>query len=107
MDEDHKFQLVLQLLGTTEQDFDFLVALEESIVDGLYGTSHDVDGHDFGSGTGNIFIHTNDPLGAFELTKKFLNAATYSKLKAAYRSFEEDDYTLIWPENSSEDFNII
>src|ERR1700756_5311917 len=107
MDDDFTFQLVLQLPGTTQQDFDVLVRLEESIADGLEGTPHEVDGHDFGSGTGNIFIHTNDPMGAFDLTKRFVKLTNYSTLKAAYRSFEEDEYTLIWPEDSDEEFNLI
>jgi hypothetical protein len=107
MDDDYKFQLVLQLPGTTQQDFDVLVSLEESIADSLDGTPHEVDGHDFGSGTGNIFIHTNDPVGAFDLTKKIVKLPEHPTLKAAYRSFEEDDYTLIWPENSNEEFNIM
>ena len=107
MDDDYKFQLVLQLPGTTQQDFDVLVSVEESLADAFNGTPHEVDGHDFGSGTGNIFIHTNDPMGAFDLSKKVMNLTEYTMLKAAYRSFEEDDYTLIWPENSQEVFNIM
>ena len=105
--DDHKFQLVLQLPGTTQQDFDTLVSLEESLTDALNGTSHEVDGHDFGSGTGNIFIDTNDPMGAFDLAKQAVNLTDYPALKAAYRSFEEDDYTVIWPENSNDKFDLL
>ncbi len=107
MSDDHKFQLVLQLPGNTQEDFEAVVGLEESLADALEGTPHEVDGHDFGSGTGNIFVDTNDPIGAFELTKEVANLAEYPNLKAAYRSFDEDDYTLIWPENSNEEFNLI
>ncbi|SRR5579875_392312 len=104
---DHKYQLVLQLPGTTQQDFDVLVALEDAVADALENTPHDVDGHDFGSGTGNIFIDTNDPLVAFALVKEAISLTDYSMLKAAYRSFDEDDYHLIWPENSTERFELI
>jgi hypothetical protein len=107
MDDDLKFQLVLQLPGTTQQEFDVLVDLEESLANALDGTSHEVDGHDFGSGTGNIFIHTNDPMRAFDLAKKAVDLTAHPMLKAAFRSFDEDDYTLIWPEGSREEFNII
>lgn len=107
MDDDYKFQLVLQLPGTTQQDFDMLVSLEDSLTEALDATPHEVDGHDFGSGTGNIFIHTNDPIGAFDLTKNVVNPTDYPMLKAAYRSFEEDDYMLIWPEDSQEEFNLM
>jgi hypothetical protein len=104
---DFNFQLVLQLPGHEQQDFDLVVRLEESLADAFDGMPHEVDGHDFGSGTGNIFIDTNDPIGAFDLTRKVLNLTQYPRLKAAFRSFEEDDYTLIWPENSNEEFNLI
>ena len=107
MDDDFKFQLVLQLPGATQQVFDDLVSLEETIADSLDDTIHEVDGHDFGSGTGNIFINTNDPMGAFELAKRVVNVSTYPKLKAAYRSFDEDDYIVIWPKNSKEEFNLM
>jgi hypothetical protein len=107
MDDDYKFQLVLQLPGDAVQDFDVMVGIEESLADALDGLPHEVDGHDFGSGTGNIFIHTNDPIGAFDLTKKVVDLTAHPTLKAAYRSFEEDDYTLIWPENSQEEFKIM
>jgi hypothetical protein len=105
--DDYKYQLVLQLPGTTQQDYDALLGLEESLADALAGTPHEVDGHDFGSGTGNIFIHTDDPTGAFALVKEIVSLAAYPVLKAAYRSFDEDDYQLIWPENSDGEFNLI
>lgn len=106
MRDDHRFQLVLQLPVTPQQDFDVLLSLEESLADALDGTHHEIDGHDFGSGTGNIFIHTNDPIGAFDLTKKFVDLKGFSRMRAAYRSFEEDDYKLIWPEDSNEEFDL-
>ena len=105
--DDCKYQLVLQLPGTSQRDFDLLVLLEESLADALDGTPHEVDGHDFGSGTCNIFIDTDEPIAALALVKEIINPAEYPMLKAAYRSFEEDDYTLIWPDNSQEEFNIM
>lgn len=105
--EDHQYQLVLQLPGTSQDDFDLLISLEESLADALEDTPHDVDGHDFGSGTMNLFIDTNDPAAAFDLAKQTINPADYPMLKAAFRSFEEDDYQLIWPENSDEEFDLI
>jgi hypothetical protein len=105
--EDHKYQLVLQLPGTTQSDFDLLIELEESLVEIMESAGHAVDGHDFGSGTMNIFIDTNDPAAAFLLAKRAVNPADHPLLKAAYRSFEEDDYHLIWPENSTEEFDLM
>lgn len=105
--QDLNYQLVLQLPGITQQDFELLVSLEESLTDSLDGTPHEVDGHDFGSGTMNIFIDTNDPVGAFALVKEIVSPKEYPMLKAAYRSFGEDNYKLIWPGNSNEGFNLI
>lgn len=104
---DHKYQLVLQLPGASQQDFDVLVALEDAVADALENVPHEMDGHDFGSGTGNIFIDTNDPLVAFALVKSAISIADYPRLKAAYRPFDEEEYHLIWPENSKEGFDLI
>ncbi len=106
MDE-FNYQLVLQLPGVTQQDFDVLLRLEQALADALHGMPHEVEGHDFGSGTSNIFIDTNDPLRAFALAKQVVNPKEHPMLKAAYRSFEEEDYKLIWPENSNDEFNVI
>jgi len=105
--DDFKYQLVLQLPGHTQEDFDLVVSLEESLTGAVEGTPHQVDGHDFGSGTGNIFLDTNDPIAAFELSQKVVNLTEYPMLKVAYRPFEGDDYTLIWPKESKEPFNLM
>jgi hypothetical protein len=104
---DFKYQLVLQLPGHTRQDFDALVALEDAVAEALEGTPHELDGHDFGSGTGNIFIDTNDPAGAFALAKQIVRPAEHPGLKAAYRAFEEDEYTLLWPEKTDQTFELM
>ena len=48
------YQLVFQFRGDSLQDFDAMVALEDELIAEL-GDSANVDGHDFGAGTGNIF----------------------------------------------------
>jgi hypothetical protein len=105
--DDFNYQLVLQLPGSTQKDFDVLVALEGAVAAALENEPHIVDGHDFGSGTGNIFIDTNDPVAAFALAKSAISLVDHPTLKAAYRSFDEDDYQLIWPEQSTEGFNLM
>jgi hypothetical protein len=105
--EEFKYQLVLQLPGTTQEDFEVLVGLEESLANALNGTPHEVDGHDFGSGTMNIFIDTNDPSNAFALAKSIIDPAEYPLLKAAGRAFDEDDYQLLWPEDAHAEFKLI
>jgi hypothetical protein len=48
-----------------------LLSLEEAIRDGL-GDIDIVDGHDFGSGEMNMFIHADNPKSAFEKIKTLL-----------------------------------
>jgi hypothetical protein len=59
-----KYQLVLQFLGDSLTDHDALIALEDRLTVALE-PAHVVDGHDFGSGQMNIFVHSDDPLAAF------------------------------------------
>lgn len=105
--DDFQFQLVLQLPGTDQRDFDLLVQLEDSLTNTFDRLPHFVEGHDFGSGTGNIFIETNDPKEAFAIASRIVNPAEYPALRAGYRSFDEDEYILIWPENADEEFSLI
>jgi hypothetical protein len=93
-----KYQLVLQWPAVSEADFDRLISLEELIADGL-GDIGIVDGHDFGSGEMNVFVHTDNPKPAFEKIKTLLSVGeNMREMKAGYRNFEEDDYTAIYPE---------
>jgi hypothetical protein len=98
---------VLQIPVTTQPDSDLLFELEEALADELDDSKHEVDGYDVGSGTGNVFVHTNDPIGAFALAREVINPTKYPLLKAGFRLFDEDEYTLIWPPDSNESFNLI
>jgi len=51
------YQLGLQFAANSMADFDRLVALETKLMESLDGVGV-VDGHDFGSGTFNIFVLT-------------------------------------------------
>jgi hypothetical protein len=55
----------------------------------------------------NIFVDTDDPSAAFALAREVIHPAQYPMLKAAYRSFDEGDYRLLWPEDSAEEFSLI
>ncbi len=55
-----KYQLVLQFKGDTLRDYDSLIGIEDALIPEL-GSSAEVDGHDFGSGTANIFIYDEKP----------------------------------------------
>jgi hypothetical protein len=92
-----KYQLVLQLPSVSDADYDRLLSLEEKIENGL-GAIGIVDGHDIGSGEMNIFIHTDEPMLAFEKAMHLLGPTDELRLlKAGYRDFDEDDYTAIYP----------
>jgi hypothetical protein len=69
-----RYQLVLQFRGDALDDLDAIVSLEEQIIQRLANAAH-LDGHDIGSGETNIFIHTHNVNGAFELIKPVLERA--------------------------------
>jgi len=100
-----RYQLVLQFAADTIADYDALVAIEHQLIetlgDGL------VDGHDMGSGEANIFILTTDPENTFrQLAPVLVRSGRMSQVTAAYRRTDEDQYHVVWPENSSRKFNV-
>lgn len=90
------YQLVLQFPGNLIEDFDDILKLEMDLELTLR-EGHSVDGHDFGSGEMNIFIHTNDPEEAFSKAKGSLNKFDSLSYIAAYRNNEGETYTVIFP----------
>ena len=93
------YQIVLQFLGDSEQDFNKLIDFEDELEEKLEDIA-DVDGHDFGSGEMNIFILSNEPTHTFSLIKDLLEKnELFSNLKAAYRDVSEERYTILWPKN--------
>lgn len=51
---------MLQFNGDKLADYDSMTAVENARIEELGQSAH-VDGHDFGSGTANIFIFTSEP----------------------------------------------
>ena len=104
---DMKYQLVLQFPGESLDDFDQLIKLEDNIA-AILQQQADVDGHDFGSGEANIFILTNEPATVFERLVSLLETTSKPRLSAAaYRDFDGEDYTVLWPVGSQKKFQII
>jgi hypothetical protein len=84
-----------------------MVTLEDAIIEALSGQPHTVDGHDIGSGTVNFFVDTDDPAAAFAIAIEAFAPTERAALKAAFRRFDSDDYTTIWPAASREPFQVI
>lgn len=101
-----KYQLVLQFFGDSLQDYDALIALEDQITRALR-PMHVVDGHDFGSGEMNIFVHSNAPEAAFSIVRSVIPAGVLTRsMKAGYREIAGEDYSVIWPPGSAERFEV-
>lgn len=101
-----KYQLVLQFPATSAEDFDQLIEIENELMESL-GEEHIVDGHDFGSGEMNLFIHTNDPNSAFENARNYLPPRHQQHLIAAYRESKGDKYMVLWPEGHGKEFRVL
>ncbi len=83
--------LVLQLPGSSERDFEELIAIEEAVREKI-GEAGEVDGQDIGSGEKNIFLLTQDLHGAFEKVKAvFLTGGLMSVPKAGYGEVSAED----------------
>jgi len=92
-----EYMLVLQLLGSSKNDYDELLELEAAVRE-IIGSKGVVDGHDIGSGERNIFLFTEDPRAAFEVIKPvFSSRGIVANLKAGYREVGEDDYRPLFP----------
>jgi hypothetical protein len=102
-----RYQLVVQIPGDTASGFDALVALENDLVDAL-GASADVDGHDIGSGEGNIFIFTDRPVEAFSQIRPLLaQRGVLASARVAYRNAGGERYTVLWPEKFDGNFQVL
>ena len=94
---DFKYQLVFEWSASSEADYNVLLAIEETIRKGL-GRIGIVDGHDIGIGEMNVFIHTNDPKGAFEKAMSLVQGKyDLKELMVGYRNFDDEDYTPMFP----------
>jgi hypothetical protein len=97
-----KYQLVLQFDASAIEDFDELLKLELDLgIDlGLdLENKHAVEGHDLGSDEMSLFINTDQPEKAFSIAKKLLANTHITKIVAAYRALDSEEYTVLYPEN--------
>jgi hypothetical protein len=83
-----------------------MMGVENALIEELGQSAH-VDGHDFGSGTANIFIFTAEPEMTFWRAKQWLQrTGKLEVVTAAHRLVDSDDYTVIWPKDSKTPFSI-
>jgi hypothetical protein len=94
-----KYILVLQWPGTSEADFDALTSMEDLLEADLPAAHGFVDGHDFGAGEMDIFVHTERPLEAFQDAMTSLGTdPRWADVRAAYRPVDGERYVFVWPE---------
>lgn len=88
------YQLVIQILGSGNMDYDLLICLENKIRELVNGYAI-VDGHDCGSGESNVFLLTDDPLAAFHRLQSTMESIPGARV--AYRVIGEDEFTILYP----------
>jgi len=100
-----KYQVVIQVPIGSMGDFDRLLEAEERI-EALLGTLGHVEGHDAGTGEGNIFIVTDEPTVAFQKALPCLGESFKDLARAAFRERNGESYTFLWPPGLKE-FRVI
>ena len=99
------YQLVLQF-SALAVDFDDLIAIENELL-AVVEPPATVDGHDFGSGEGNIFILTDAPAATFEILLPVLKGlARDREATVAYRTLGGKEFTVIWPKGFKGEFSV-
>jgi hypothetical protein len=95
------YHLVIQFAAENPEDFDRLIKLEEMMRTRLEISSNIlVDGHDFGMGEFNVFLHTNEPDSTLEKVGELIDTSRPGlPFSAGYRDFKEDEYIALWPSN--------
>ena len=92
-----KYQLVLQWPNSSLEDFDSLICIEDQLIDQLT-ESHEVDGHDAGTGEMNIFIITSNFESAFEEVRTILQGDDlWADIRIGYREVDGHEYSALWP----------
>lgn len=100
-----KYQLVLQWPASSLTDYDRMIQVENTLLEGL-GVEHKVAGHDEGSGETNIFIRTDSPSAAFARIRKIVDKRVMKNVRVAYREVSKSAYTVLWPRDLTE-FSVV
>jgi len=93
------YLLTLQFDENDMSDFDWLVKLENKLIDSL-SSDDEVDGHDIGQGEMNIFILSRNPEQTFtEIQSQFKELMKRDDFRCAYRPQNSNEYTPLWPKD--------
>jgi hypothetical protein len=99
------YQLVLQFPAHAV-NYDELIAIEDELLE-VVRPPAEVDGHDFGSEEGNIFILTDSPETTFETVLPVLRDLSRDRdATVAYRPVHGEQYTVLWPTGFKGEFSI-
>ncbi len=103
-----KYQLVIQFDDEMGQALDHLIKFEDELIELLDGVA-EVEGHDVGSGTANLFILTNAPKKLWERLEPLIEDTDRHGLEplvAAYSEADDDDYAVLWPSDYEGEFGV-
>lgn len=101
-----EYLLILQFTDSSPLTYDTVVELENRLIE-TFGSRHEVDGHDSGEGEINVFILTNDPLGAFEESLVLARSnILYPSFRAAYRRVDGENFSVLWPKEFQGTFSV-
>ena len=101
------YRLIIQfpITNTSADYFDRFISIENEL-GFVLRDKHIVAGHDFGKEIMNIIIHTDDTDEAFELAKNVLSEKDLETILVAFSEIDDEEYSVIWPENFSGEFRI-
>ena len=97
-----EYHLVLQFPFASDEEADHLALLEDDLIEHLQDSA-DVDGHETDGRLLNHYIATGEPDDTFERIRPLLDQKRLlDRVIVAYRHVDEDDYTLLWPEDDKD-----
>lgn len=99
-----KYQLVVQLAGDYFKTHAEMVAFEDRLISYLPNT-HELEGHDSGSGAFNFFIETDFPVAVYKIIHRISTRATERRMRVAYRPVRGKTFTNLWPRRDPRPFD--
>lgn len=100
------FQLVLQFRGTTIEDLDELLEVEDALTQ-MLESGEELAGHGIGSDARNIFIVTDEPDATFRRLRPFLERAhLLDQSIIAARPVNDAQYRIMWPPDLRQEFSV-